>query len=133
VQADFENYKKRTEKEKADFTRIACSGLIEEILPIMDTFEIALKNKENQKEFVKGVEMIYSQLFSTLEKIGLKPIESEGKKFDPYLHEALMQEESDEEQGVVIEEFQKGYSLNGKVIRHSKVKVSKGKKKEAKK
>lgn len=132
VQAEFENYKKRVEKEKAEFTRIACSGLIEELLPILDTFELALKNTEDKEEFVKGVEMIYAQLFSTFEKIGLKPIECEGKKFDPYLHEALMQEESDKEEGIVIEEFQKGYSLNGKVIRHSKVKVSKGKKKEAK-
>ncbi|MBN2112371.1 nucleotide exchange factor GrpE [Candidatus Woesearchaeota archaeon] len=130
VQADFENYKKRVEKEKKEFTKIACSGIISEILPILDTFELALKNTDDKEEFTKGVEMIYSQLFSTLEKIGLKPIESEGKKFDPYLHEALMQEESDKEEGTVIEEFQKGYLLNGKVIRHSKVKISK--KKEAK-
>ena len=132
VQAEFENYKKRVEKEKAQFTKVACSDVISEMLPVLDTFEMALKNTDDKEEFVKGVEMIYSQLFSTLEKIGIKPIQAEGKKFDPYLHEALMQEESDKEKGIVIEEFQKGYQLNGTVLRHSKVKVSQGKKKEAK-
>lgn len=129
VQAEFENYKKRIDKEKAEFTKIACSGLIGELLPILDTFEMALKNTDDKEEFVKGVEMIYSQLFSTFEKIGLKPIDAEGKKFDPYLHEALMQEDSDKEEGMVIEVFQKGYMLNGRVIRHSKVKISNGQKK----
>lgn len=128
VQAEFENYRKRIEKEKDEFTIYASSKLIAEILPILDSFEIALKNTSNQEDFVKGTEMIYSQFFSVLERIGLKPINAEGEKFDPYFHEALMQEESDDDEGTVIEVFQKGYMLGENVLRHSKVKVSKGKK-----
>lgn len=128
VQAEFENYRKRTEKQKEDFLKYASSGIISEMLPILDSFELAIKNKEDMENFKKGVEMIYSQLFSLLEKKGLKQIEAENKKFNPYVHEALMQEESDKEDGMVIEEFQKGYMLGDHVLRHSKVKVSKGKK-----
>ena len=129
VQADFENYRKRMEKEKAEFVKFASSGIISEILPVLDNFEVALKNAGNSHDFIKGIEMIYAQLFGVLEKQGLKSIDSEGKKFNPYVHEALMQEESGKEEGMIIEEFQKGYLLNGCVLRHSKVKVSKGIKK----
>ena len=125
LQAEFENYKKRVEKEKENFTKFASCEIIKKILPILDSFEVALKNKTASSEFAKGVEMIYAQFFSILENSGLKKIEAEGKKFDPYLHEALMQEESEEDDGVVIEEFQKGYYLNDIIIRHSKVKISK--------
>lgn len=129
VQAEFENYKKRVEKEREEFAKTACSGVIKRILPIIDNFEVALKNNPSGDEFVKGIEMIYAQLFSELESEGLKPIDAEGKMFDPYLHEALMQQESPEPDGTIIEVFQKGYTLNGNVIRHSKVKVSKRAKK----
>lgn len=132
VQADFENYRKRIEKERSEFVKIACSGFIREILPVIDNFEVALKNTGNNDEFVKGVEMIYAQLFEVLKKAGIKKIDAEGKKFNPYVHEALMQGESDKDEGIIIEEFQAGYMMNDSVIRHSKVKVSKGKK-EAKK
>jgi molecular chaperone GrpE len=131
VQADFENYRKRMEKDKMEFVKFACSDIIKNILPVIDNFEVALKNSANNKEFVKGVEMIYAQLFEVLEKAGLRKIDAEGKKFNPYVHEALMQEESDKDEGMIIEEFQQGYMLNDTVIRPSKVKVSKGKKKEA--
>lgn len=127
VQADFENYKKRVENEKQCFLKSACSAIILEILPAVDSFEIALKTNSNSDDFRKGMEMIYAQLVSILEKNGLKPIKAEGEKFDPYMHEALMQEESDSEKGVIIEEFQKGYTMNDSVLRHSKVKVSAGK------
>ncbi len=127
VQADFENYRKRMEKEKEEFTKYASSKLIAEVLPILDSFELAIKNKKNSDDFVKGVEMIYSQLSSLLEKQGLNQIEAEGKKFNPYVHEALMQEESEKEDGMIIEEFQKGYMLGENVLRHSRVKISKGK------
>ncbi len=130
VQAEFENYKKRVEKEKEEFTKFASAGIIRQILPVVDNFEAALKNSSNNAEFAKGIEMIYAQLFSVLENAGLKKIDAEGKMFDPYLHEALMQQEVDGEEGIVIEEFQKGYMLDENVIRHSKVKISK--KKQAK-
>jgi molecular chaperone GrpE len=124
IQADFENYKKRVEKESKEFVKIAAKDFVVKLLPILDNFELALKNNENNDEFVKGIELIFSQLYSTLEQEGLKKIEAKGKKFDPYKHEALLQEEADED-GIVLEELQKGYELNGIVIRHTKVKISK--------
>lgn len=127
VQAEFENYKKRVEKEKKDFRKCAKEEFIAGILPLLDNFELAIKNKDNKEEFVKGVELIFSQFTVLLEKQGLRKIETNEKKFDPYKHEALMTEESEKEEGMILEEFQKGYELNGKIIRHSKVKVAKGK------
>ncbi|MBD3249120.1 nucleotide exchange factor GrpE [Candidatus Woesearchaeota archaeon] len=120
VQADFENYRKRTEKEQEKLCRSASKELIIDILPVLDSFELALKDKQD-----KGLEMLYSQLMSILEKKGLKQIEALDKKFDPYLHEALLQEKSEKEEGIVLEELQKGYMLNDDVVRHTKVKVSK--------
>src|SRR3989338_1339737 len=125
LQADFENYRKAVDRQKQDFVRYACAEIIEKLLPIMDSFELALKNGDKHEDFVKGVELIFSQLYQLLEKEGLRKIEAEGKKFDPYKHEVLMTEKSDKEEDAVLEELQKGYMLGDKVIRHSKVKVSK--------
>ncbi len=125
VQADFENYKKQIEKRTPEMEKMATKRVICELLPILDSFEMALKNK-NCKEFIDGVELVYSQLFSVLEKEGLKLIKINGQKFDPYKHEALLKENSDEEEDMIIDEMQKGYTLNGEVIRFSKVKLSKG-------
>ncbi|MBU89986.1 nucleotide exchange factor GrpE [Candidatus Woesearchaeota archaeon] len=124
TQAEFENYKKRVDKEKAEFVKYAKAEIIHKILPTLDTFEISLKSTKDNEKFVKGIEMAYAQLFSLLESEGLKPIESVGKKFDPYLHEVMLKEKSDKEDGIVLEELQKGYMLNDKVLRHSKVKIS---------
>lgn len=124
VQADFENYKKQIEKEKAEFVKYVTEKLIVKLLPVLDSFEIALKNTDDKEKFVKGVELIFSQLYSTLEQEGLKPIKAVGEHFDPYRHEVLMKEKSEKED-VILEELQKGYTLNGKVIRHSKVKIGK--------
>jgi len=125
LQAEFENYKKYVDKEKADFLKYAKSDIIQKLLPVLDSFELALKNTKNQKEFIKGVELIFSQLHQTLENEGLKSINPVGQKFDPYQHEVLMKEKSDKEENTILEELQKGYMLYNKVIRHSKVKVSK--------
>ncbi|HJO02293.1 MAG: nucleotide exchange factor GrpE [Candidatus Woesearchaeota archaeon] len=124
TQAEFENYKKRVDKEKAEFVKYAKAELIRRLLSTIDTFEIALKSTKDNEKFVKGMEMVYVQLISLLHSEGLKPIESLGKKFDPYLHEVMLKEKSDNDDGVVLEELQKGYMLNDKVLRHSKVKVS---------
>jgi len=139
TQAEFENYKKRVDKEKAEFVKYSKAELIQKILPTIDTFEIALKGNEKIKifssikstpyflhneKFVKGMEMVYAQLISLLHAEGLKPIEALDKKFDPYLHEIMLKEKSDKDDGIVLEELQKGYMLNDKVLRHSKVKVS---------
>ncbi len=126
VQAEFENFKKRTEKENSEFIKSSAKLMIMKLLPIIDNFELAMMNKENKDDFIKGVELIYSELYSMLEAEGLKRIEAEGKKFDPYMHEALLTEKCDKcEDETVIEELQKGYTLNDNVIRHTKVKICK--------
>ncbi|MBU0471542.1 MAG: nucleotide exchange factor GrpE [Nanoarchaeota archaeon] len=127
LQAEFENYKKRIEKEAAEFKNYAETDIIKSLLPTLDNFELALKNNTNAKGFAKGIELIYAQLYQMLEDKGLKIIQCEGCKFDPYKHEALLTEESDKEENIVLEELQKGYMYNDKVIRHTKVKVSKKK------
>ena len=124
TQAEFENYKKRVDKDKAEFVKYAKAEIIQKILPTLDTFEIALRSTSDKEKFVKGIEMVYAQLFSILEAEGLKKIEADGKKFDPYLHEVMLKEKSDKEDGIVLEELQKGYMLNDKVLRHTKIKVS---------
>lgn len=131
VQADFENYKKRTEKEMKECVKQSSKFIILNLLPVVDHLELALTNTNNNDEFVKGIEMIYAQLISVLESEGIKKIESEGQKFDPFKHEALMQGEDQKvDDGVILEELQKGYLLNDEVIRPSKVKVNKKKVKE---
>lgn len=121
LQAEFENYKKRVEKDVALSNACSRQDFIKKLLPVIDSFELALKNKEGA-DFKKGVEMIYAELYSLLRNEGLAPIDALGKRFDPYVHEAVMKEESDEDE-VVLEEFQRGYKLGDAVIRHSKVKI----------
>jgi molecular chaperone GrpE len=128
VQADFENYKKRVEKEKKQFMEFANKELLNELLPVLDSFHLALAHACNPVEFAKGMELVYSQLFSIIESSGVKKIEALGKKFDPYLHEVLLQEESDKEEGTIIEELQPGYIMHDVVLRHAKVKIAKKKK-----
>ena len=128
-QADFENTRKRLEKEKQDFVKFANEGIIVELLYILDDLERAIELAESKHQdlaaFLKGVEMILAHLYETLKEHGVKPIEAEGKLFDPHLHEALMQTENkDVPEYTVVEELQKGYLLNDRVIRTSKVKVS---------
>lgn len=124
LQAEFENYKKRVEKEKQEVIKYAKAELILKLLGIIDTFEIALKNANDHGKFVKGIELIYAQIMSTLDTEGLRPIEAAGKKFDPYLHEVMLKQKSDKENGIILEELQRGYMLNDKVLRFSKVKTS---------
>ena len=124
LQAEFENFSKRTEKEKTEFVKYAHADIVTSILPVLDSFELALRNSGDHEKFVQGIKMIYAQLYSLLESEGLKPISAEGQQFDPYRHEVLMKGESDKSEGTILEEFQKGYMLNDRVIRHSKVKIS---------
>ncbi len=124
LQAEFENYKKRNEKEKIEFVKYSNAGLIAGLLPVLDSYELALKNTSDKDKFIEGMKMIYAQLHSILEVEGLRPIKSTGEKFDAYKHEVLLKEESDKPEGTILEEFQKGYMLNEKVLRFSKVKVS---------
>ena len=124
LQAEFENYKKWHAKEKTEFVKYAHADIIAQMLPVLDSFEIALKNTTDKEKFVEGIKMIYAQFHSILEAEGLRPIKAAGEKFDPYKHEVLMKEESDKPEETILEEFQKGYMLNDKVLRHSKVKIS---------
>jgi len=127
LQAEFDNYRKRIEKEKEDFCQASTQELMFKLLTILDSFEIALKHIENKEDFVKGMELIYSQLYSLLEKEGLRKIDALNKKFDTAYHEVLLTEDNGEkEENTVTEELQKGYMLNNKVLRYTKVKISKG-------
>jgi len=130
LQADFDNTRKRLEREKSDFFKFANEGIISELLNILDdlerTVELAQSKHQDLSAFLKGVEMILAHLYDMLKEYGVKPIEAQGKIFDPHYHEALMQVESkDVPEHTIIEELQKGYLLNDRVIRTAKVKVSK--------
>ncbi len=131
TQANFENYRKQTEKRMEEMRENAARGIILQLLPIIDNLELALKNVQEQTDFVKGIELIYSQLFSILEAQGLEVISMEKAAFDPYYHEALLKVESDLPMNVILEEFQKGYLLKGQVLRHARVKISAGRKNQA--
>ena len=126
LQADFENYKKQILKEKQNWIKFANEELIIELLNIVDDLEIAVKTAEklNDKKTAEGFRIIFDNLYKILEKNGLKKIDALGKRLDPYYYEVISQEKSDKEDGIILEEFQRGYMLNDKVIRHSKVKVS---------
>lgn len=140
LQAEFENYKKRVEKEKIQFRQSAAAEVVKGFLPVLDSFELALKSVNSgsapaaagAEKIVKGLELIYGQFYSALESQGLRPIKALGERLDPYRHEVLMQEEAADEKKdcLVAEEFQKGYMLNDVVLRYSKVKVLKFKAKE---
>jgi len=129
LQAEFENYKKRADKECNNTIKNANAGLIKELLPVLDSFELALKNENNEnpeiEKFHKGLELIYSQLYSILEDQGLRSIDTKNQKFDPFKHEVLMVKESSDPEDKILQEFQKGYFLNDNIIRHSKVMIAK--------
>ena len=126
--AEFDNFRKRTEKEKSQMYEIGAKDIIEKILPVVDNFErgiAAVPEEEKSNPFAEGMEKIYKQLMTTLEEIGVKPIEAVGQEFDPDFHNAVMHVE-DEEVGenIITEEFQKGYLYRDSVVRHSMVKVA---------
>jgi len=126
LQAEFENYIKRVDKERKSLVDCASERLIVKLLLIIDDFERALKINDLPEDAKKGIEMIFKNLHKILDEESVKCIDCVGEKFDPYKHEVLLQVDSEQPEGVVLEELQKGYILNGKVIRYSKVKVSKG-------
>jgi molecular chaperone GrpE len=125
VQAEFENYRKRVMKEQTALVDRATEGLVEQLLPVLDSLELALKNLDasDADNVRKGVELVYGQLLGVLEKAGLSRIEAEGKPFDPNVHEAVMQEDGDGEP-VVTDVLRTGYTLKGRVLRPAMVKVT---------
>lgn len=129
-QADFDNIRKRMERERLEFQKFACEDVIVDLLGILDDLERSIdaaeKKQENFDAFLKGIEMILAHLYDLLKSHGVKPIEAKGGKFDPHIHEALMQTQTQEHKdGEVLEELQKGYRLNDRVVRTSKVRVAK--------
>lgn len=129
LQADFENFKKIKAREKADLLRYANETIVSELLPIIDNLEMALKHAESTEDYKgihEGVRITLNEFMKVLEKAGVKPVEAVGQKFDPNFHEAFYQEEhEDVEPDTVVSEFQKGYLLNDRLIRPSRVGVSK--------
>ncbi|MCE5167750.1 nucleotide exchange factor GrpE [Paenibacillus profundus] len=128
TQADFDNFRRRTMKEKEDLAKYASAKVITELLPVLDNFERALSTGQEASEtesFVKGVDMIFRQIQQVMEQEGVQPMNAVGEQFNPEYHQAIMQVESDEyEEGFVVEEVQKGYMLKDKVLRPAMVKVS---------
>ncbi|MBE5823039.1 MAG: nucleotide exchange factor GrpE [Butyrivibrio sp.] len=126
--AEFENFRKRTDKEKAQQFELGQSNVLEKLLPIVDNFErglAAVPEAEKEGAFADGMNKIYKQLITELENLGVTPIEAVGKEFDPNFHNAVMQVESDEyESGIVAQELQKGYMFHDTVLRHSMVGVT---------
>jgi len=128
LQAEFDNYRKRTQKEKTEIIKHASERLVEELLPVLDNFERAASSAQSNPDinaYSQGVDMIFRQLQTVLDKEGLKVIEALGQPFDPNLHDAVLRVELDEHpENTVVEELQKGYYLKEKVLRPSMVKVS---------
>ena len=125
--AEFENFRNRSEKEKAAKFDMGAKNVVEKVLPIVDNFErglAAVPEEEQDNAFVKGMEAVYKQFTTVLEEIGVTPIEAVGKEFDPNLHNAVMHDEDEtKEANIISEEFQKGYMYKDSVVRHSMVKV----------
>jgi molecular chaperone GrpE len=125
-QAEFENFRRRNERDRSDFLQYAGMEIVREILPILDDFERARKTECSDESYRKGIELIYQRLVDTLTKIGLEPIEvGPGTDFDPNLHQAVVRLETDEAaDNTILEEFQRGYNFKGKLLRPAMVKVA---------
>lgn len=125
--AEFDNFRKRSEKEKSAMFETGAKSVVEKILPVVDNFErglAGLSEEEMKQPFAEGMNMVYKQLITELEKLDVKPIEAVGCEFNPDLHNAVMQVESDEyESGIIAQELQKGYTYRDSVVRHSMVAV----------
>jgi molecular chaperone GrpE len=124
-QAEFQNFRKRVEKERIEFAEYASTEAVRALLPILDDFERALKVESADKEFTKGMELIYQRLYESLKKLGLEPIVSTGQPFDPHIHHAVeMVETNDAADHTVLDEYQRGYNFKGRLLRPAMVKVA---------
>jgi molecular chaperone GrpE len=123
--AEFENARRRIERERSDFLQFASMDLVKQILPILDDFERAFKTETADKEYAKGMGLIYQRLSDTLTRMGLEPIETAGKLFDPNVHQAVERVETeDAEDMAILGEYQRGYNFKGKLLRPAMVKVA---------
>jgi molecular chaperone GrpE len=128
-QADFDNFRRRAEREKEEVLEFANAESIRAILPILDDFERALKTHTNDKVYARGMELIYQRLLDSLKKLGLEPITTKGLKFDPHVHHAVdMVETRDVEEQTILDEYQPGYNFHGRLLRPAMVKVAVNKK-----
>ncbi|MFN7992357.1 MAG: nucleotide exchange factor GrpE [Bryobacteraceae bacterium] len=123
--ADFDNFRRRAERDRSEYTQFAAMEIVRDLLPIIDDFRRAMKVETPDREYAKGIELIYQRLFETLKKAGLEPIEAAGKPFDPNLHQAVDRLQTDDvDDQTVLEEYQSGYNFKGKLLRPAMVKVA---------
>ena len=124
-QADFENYRKRAERDRSDFLQFAGMEFVRQMLPILDDFERALQTEAADRAYATGIELIYTRLFEALKKMGLEPMDTVGQTFDPNRHQAVERVESSEaEDQSIVGEFQKGYNFKGRLLRPAMVRVA---------
>jgi molecular chaperone GrpE len=125
ARAEFDNARRRSDRERSDYLQFAAMDLVKQLLPVLDDFERALKVETADRNYAKGVELIYQRLYETLKRMGLEPIETVGRKFDPNIHEAVQREQTEEaDDQAILEEHQKGYNFRGKLLRPAWVKVA---------
>ena len=125
AQAEFQNFRRRIEKERLELAEYASAEAVRALLPILDDFERALRVECGDTEYVKGMELIYQRLYESLKKLGLEPIAAEGQAFDPHLHHAVeMVEDTDAPDHAILAEFQRGYNFKGKLLRAAMVRVA---------
>lgn len=125
ARAEFENARRRNERERMEYLQYAAMDLVRDLLPILDDFERALKVETADREYAKGVELIYQRMADTLKKVGLEPIDTAGQQFDPNLHQAVERVQTeDAEDQAILGEFQRGYNFKGKLLRPAMVRVA---------
>jgi molecular chaperone GrpE len=125
TRAEFENARRRNERERSDFLQFSAMELVRDLLPVLDDFERALKVEGASPDYARGVDLIYQRLYETLKKMGLEPIETKGRSFDPNLHQAVQRVETAEsEDQTILGEFQRGYNFKGRLLRPAMVKVA---------
>lgn len=125
TRAEFDNARRRIDRERSEFLQFAAMDLVKDILPILDDFERALKHETADRDYAKGVELIYQRMFENLKKMGVEPIETTGRPFDPNIHQAVERVPTDEaEDQTVLGEFQRGYNFKGKLLRPAMVRVA---------
>jgi molecular chaperone GrpE len=123
--AEFDNFRRRTQRERTEFAEYAGMETIREILPVLDDFELALKTPSSDPEYAKGMELIYNRLVDALKKMGVEPIRAEGLKFDPHVHHAVeMVQREDVEDHTILQELRRGYNFKGRLLRPAMVKVA---------
>lgn len=125
LRAEFQNARMRAERERSEYVQFAAMDLVKELLPMLDDFERAMRVETADRDYAKGIELIYQRMYETLKKMGLEPIETAGKKFDPNLHQAIDRVETEEaEDQSIVGEYQRGYQFKGKLLRPAMVRVA---------